>query len=403
MKKALKALIWFLALAAILYGGWQGMRFVQARKAAVKEAPKAADEAAPIKVAVKTVRVGSVCNSVWVTGEVRALRSVEVVPKVAGRLERMRLPDDTLIEEGVEVKRGQLVAVIEHNQLEAAVEAAVHSAEAALAVAGAGCDITKVNVADTGREKQRWIELRKGGSGTQRQLDQVVTAHERTQAQLKQAKAGIAQAEAALAQAKVNLDEATIEAPFSGVVSRKCVDEGAFVGPTTPLFRLVDIHQVEITGGVADRRYPHVHVGKTHAEVEVDACPGEKFSGYVARIRPELDRVTRTVAVTIRIANDDGRLKPGMYARIRLVLDERKDVPLVPDEALISFKGETRAYVVNDGKAHVRKVRIGLEEGNLNEVLDGLQPGEKVVVRGHQMLREGTPVEAIDVQEVSAQ
>jgi len=398
MKKALKTLTWFLALAAILYGGWQGMRFVQARKAAVKEAPKAADKAEPIKVAVKTVRVGSVSNSVWVTGEVRALRSVEVVPKVAGRLERMRLPDDTLIEEGVEVKRGQIVAVIEHNQL----EAAVRSAEGVLAVAKAACDTAKVNVADTLREKRRWIELRKGGSGTQQQLDQVVTAHERAQAQLKQAEARIAQMEATLAQAKVNLDEATIEAPFSGVVSRKYVDEGAFVGPTTPLFRLVDIHQVEITGGVADRRYPQVHVGKTHAEVEVDACPGEKFSGYVSRIRPELDRVTRTVAVTIRVPNDDGRLKPGMYARIRLVLDERKDVPLIPDEALISSKGQTGVYVVNDGKAHVRKVRIGLEEGNLNEVLEGLRPGESVVVRGHRMLREGTPVEATDVQEVNA-
>jgi len=392
MKKALKALIWLLVLAAILYGGWQGMRFVQKRKAAVIEAPKADDDATPIKVLVKTVRLGSLSNSVWVTGEIRALRSVEVVPKVSGRIEKLRLPDDTLIEEGVEVKRGQIVAVIEHNQL----EAAVRSAEAALAVAKAACDTAKVNVADTLREKRRWIKLRKGGSGTQQQLDQAVTAYERAQAQLKQAEAQIAQSEAALAQAKVNLDEATIEAPFSGVVSRKHVDEGAFVGPTTPLFRLVDIHQVEITGGVAGRHYPKLQEGKTKAVVEVDACPGQPFEGAVSRVRPELDRMTRTVAVTIRIPNPNGRLKPGMFARIRLVLDERRDVPIVPDEALVSSGDKTRAYVVNNGKIHVREVKIGLEEGANNEVLEGLDVGDRVVVRGQPLLSEGMVVEPVE-------
>jgi len=318
---------------------------------------------------------------------------------VSGRLERLRLSDGTLIEEGVEARKGEVVAVIERSRY----ETAVRSAEAAVVVARASCERAKVNLADARREKDRWTALVDGGAGTQQQLDRAVTAFERARAELQLAEAQIKQAEAALEQAKVNLDKATIEAPFSGVVSREYLDEGAFVGPATPLFRLVDIHQVEITGGVADRRYPQIHIGKTYAEVEVDAYPGEKFSGYVSRIRPELDTATRTVTVTIRVPNDDGSLKPGMYARIKLILEEHDQVPLVPDEALISLEGETRVYVVNQGKTHVRKVRIGLEEGNLNEVLDGLQPGEKVVVRGHQMLREGTPVQATDVQEVNAQ
>ncbi|MCD6415803.1 MAG: efflux RND transporter periplasmic adaptor subunit, partial [Planctomycetes bacterium] len=248
----------------------------------------------------------------------------------------------------------------------------------------------------------RWTGLLEGGAGTEQQLDRAVTAFERAQAELNLAQAQIKQAEAALAQAKVNLDKATIEAPFSGVVSRKYVDEGAFVGPTTPLFKLVDIHQVEITGGVAGRHYPKLKVGQTRAEVQVDAYPGETFSGRLSRVRPELDRATRTVAVTVRMANEDGRLKPGMYARIKLVLQEHDAVPLVPDEALLTFGDETRVYVVNGGEAHARKVRIGLEEGNLNEVLEGLRPGERVVVRGKEMLREGAPVEALDVKEVDA-
>jgi len=398
MRKALKTLVWLILLAGILYGGYRGIRLVQARKEAAKAAAGQQERTGPVKVAVVPVQVGKIAQNVWVTGEVSALDAVDIVPEVSGRLERLRLPDGTLIEEGVRAHKGEVVAVIERDRYETAVK----SAEAAVAVARASCERAKVNLADARREKDRWTGLLEGGAGTEQQLDRAVTAFERAQAELNLAQAQIKQAEAALAQAKVNLDKATIEAPFSGVVSRKYVDEGAFVGPTTPLFKLVDIHQVEITGGVAGRHYPKLKVGQTRAEVQVDAYPGETFSGRLSRVRPELDRATRTVAVTVRMANEDGRLKPGMYARIKLVLQEHDAVPLVPDEALLTFGGETRVYVVNGGEAHARKVRIGLEEGNLNEVLEGLRPGERVVVRGKEMLREGAPVEALDVKEVDA-
>ncbi len=341
------------------------------------------------------IRVGKVSQIAWVTGEVRALTAVAVTPEVTGRLEHLRLPNGTLIEEGVNVRKGDAVAVIERDRY----ETAVRTGEAAVLVARAVLERAKVDLADARREKDRWTRLVADGAGTQQQLDHVVTAFQRAQAELELAQAQVKQAEAALEQAKVNLDKATTEAPFSGVVSRKYLDEGAFVGPTTPLFRLIDIHQVEITGGVTDRHYPKLKIGKTHAAVEVDAYPQEKFSGFISRIRPEFDKATRTVAVTIRVPNGDGRLKPGMYARIRLVLDEHDQVPIVPDEALLTFEDGTRVYVVNEGEARLRKVRIGLEEGHWNEVLDGLQPGEIVVVRGKEMLRDGTAVEA---QEVNA-
>jgi len=264
-------------------------------------------------------------------------------------------------------------------------------------VARAAFERAKVNLADARREKDRWERLVAGGAGTQQQLDRVVTTFQRAQTELELAQAQIKQAEAALEQAKVNLDKATIEAPFSGVVSRKYMDEGAFVGPTTPLFRLVDIHQVEITGGVADRHFRKLKIGKTRAEVQVDAYPNEKFSGCISRLRPELDKITRTVAVTIRVPNDDGRLKPGMYARIRLILEEHDQVPTVPDEALLTLEDGLHVFVVNSGEARLRKLKIGLREGHWNEVLDGLRPGEIVVVRGKEMLRDGTAIEAQEV------
>jgi membrane fusion protein (multidrug efflux system) len=105
------------------------------------------------------------------------------------------------------------------------------------------------------------------------------------------------------------------------------------------------------------------------------------------------------VAVTIKVANKELKFKPGMYARIRLVLDERKSVVLVSDDALINSQGQQQVFVVNDGVVHKRPVKIGLEESVNNEVIDGLKPGDVVVIRGQELLREGMKVEP---QEVSS-
>ena len=389
MKRVMKVLIWLVVLTGILYAGYRGLDVFLERKGAARVKSTAEETVAdPIKVAVSTVKNGTITESIWVTGEVRALAAVDVTPKVSGRLERLRLPDGTLIEEGVEVEKGQIVAVIEHEQRRATVKAS----EAALALARASNGRAKVNLADARRERNRWIKLRKSGAGTEQQFDQTMTAFDRARAELKIGEARIFQAEAALEQAKVNLAESMLPAPISGIVSRKYVDEGAFVGPSVPLFKVVDIRMVEITGGVADKHYPSLKVDRTRAEIEVDAYPGKRFSGTVSRVSPELDRVTRTVAVTIRAPNERRRIKPGMYARIRLVLKERKEVPLVSDEALMVSEEGLRVFVVAGDTIHTQRIRIGLEEGNLNEALEGLRAGERVVIRGHQLVREGKAI-----------
>ncbi len=392
MKALLKVLLWLALLVAVLVGGWWAMGLVRRQKAVAQPGATAASIREPQKVVVRPVRTGTVSHGVRVTGEVRALQAVQIVPKISGWLERLRLPDGTLLDEGVAVEKGQEIAVIEHAQL----SAALRLAETALEVAKAARDTAKVTAADALREKERWVRLHQQGSGTDQQRDQAVTAYERAEAQLKYAEAQVAQAEAALAQAKVHLDDATVRAPFSGLITRKYVDEGAFVGPATPLVNLVDISQVEITGGVAGRHYAKLLVGKTKAVVEVDAFPDTTFEGALTRVRPELDRATRTVAVTICVPNPERKLKPGMYARIELVLDRREGVPVVPDEGIVSSGGGTKVYVVEEGTVRVRQIRVGLKEGVLNEVVEGLRVGELFVVRGQQLLGDGMPVIAVE-------
>ena len=383
MKTRNKVFIYILLAAGLFYGVYHVLARVHKTDPSVRTSETEETEA--VTVSVEKVHRGDIRNVVSVTGEVRPLTSVDVVPKIPGRLELLRSPDGKQIEEGVMVEKGKVAAVIEHAQL----DAAVRSARAALEVARVAHEAAKVNLTDSKREKERWINLRKEGSGTQQQLDQVMTAFERAQVQVKQTQAQIAQAEAALEQARIQLDESTVEAPISGVVSRKYVDEGAFVGPSMPLFKIIDIRDVEITGGVPDRYYPKLVTGKTAAEVEVDAYPDHVFTGVVTRIRPELDQATRTVAVTIRVPNPTLQLKPGMYARISLIIDEQKNALLVPDDALLNVGGKDIVYILDGDSLLMRQVEIGLEEGSLNEIVTGLREGDVVVVKAQQTLRQG--------------
>ncbi len=392
MKRIVKTLAVLIALAVVAVASVIGYQQVQRTPAASKSPATTRPAADPIEVTVAPVRTGRVSRTIEVTGEVRPLKAVQVAPEVGGRLKRLRLADGTLIEEAVAVRRGDVVAVIDPVRYRAAVEAA----ESGVTVAQAALGRAEVTLADARREKERWTRLVADGAGTQRDLDQALTAFERAVAEVDYARAQVQQAEARRVVAQVDLDETTVEAPFDGVVTRTFVDEGAYVGPGTPLFALADLHAVEITAGVADRYYPRLVVGRTEASVEVDACPGERFSGRVCRIRPAMDQATRTVPVTIEVPNGDSHLTGGMYARVRLVLEQRDDVPVVPDAALVRTAGAVRAYVVEDGRIRVRPVTLGLTEGATCEVTDGLRPGERVVLRGQRLLSEGMAVRPIE-------
>ena len=388
MKRVLRFLATVVVLGTLGYGAYVGVQYVRQQR----EVPVEDAAARVLRARAVAVRLGDVEQAVTLTGEIEATSCVELTPKITGRLQRLALDDGTPVDEGTVVKEGQVVAVLEHQDL----AAQVAQAEAALKVARAAVEVAMVSVKDRGREKVRMENLFKDGSGTEKQRDLAVTEYEHAIATLAQAKAGVAQAQAAIHQAKVNLQEATIEAPMGGIVSKKYVDEGNMVGPTTPLVRIVQIDAVEITGGVSERHLAALVSGKTAARITVDAYPGEKFDGVVSKVFPEVDPQTRTAEVQIRTANPDHRLKPGMFARIRLRLRRRENVPIVPDAALLHHGEEVCAYVVNGSKARRRVLRLGLAEGERHEVLEGLRPGDLVVIRGQHMLQDGDNVELVE-------
>jgi len=209
------------------------------------------------------------------------------------------------------------------------------------------------------------------------------------------AAASVKQTEAVLARIKITLDKATIETPVTGVVSKKYVDEGNMVGPSTPLVRIVQIETLKVLGGVSERYLPRLIPGQTTVYIKTDAYPEDEFKGVVYRTGVAVDPVTRTGEVEIRVPNPDRKLKPGMFARMTIVIGQKDNVVVVPDSALIREQDNVYVFVADSGKAYRRRIKLGLSQGQYYEVVEGLSVGDMVVTRGRGQLEDEQMVEVV--------
>jgi RND family efflux transporter MFP subunit len=334
-----------------------------------------------LRVVTQTIGTAKLDETIPVTGSFEPLISVEIVPEVSGQLQQLQLANGTPVDVGVAVKEGEVIAVINHD---------IYLAQ--LAECQAALEADKVALADAEREKKRMVALHEGGSATEQNKDKAITTADLAAAQLKQA-------QAALDMAKVNVDKATIEAPVTGVVSKKYVDEGNMAGPSTPLVRIVQIDTLKVLGGVSERYLPKLVPGKTIVQIKTDAYPEDEFEGTVYRVGVAVDAVTRTGEVEIRVPNTDGKLKPGMFARMTIATSQRENAVVVPDSSLIRTGEETYVFVVNNGKTHRCKVKLGLSQGQFQEVLEGVSAGDMVVTHGQTQLKDGQIVEVVQETE----
>ncbi|MBN1902571.1 efflux RND transporter periplasmic adaptor subunit [Candidatus Sumerlaeota bacterium] len=386
MKNIVRIFAVLLSAGVLLLGGFRTYEAVQAKK---DKALAKNEIASTLRVQVHTIKKGTVNLTVPVTAQVHAMNEVDIISKVTGRLERLRLPDDTLLDEGVSVGKGQQIAIIDR----AALKAAVNHTLAAIEVAKASLLRAEVGEEDAQREMKRWEALFAKGAASEDSRDKAITAYKRAVADVALCKSQIAQAESALEQAKVNLAEATIIAPISGVVSIKYVDEGSMVGPGIPLVRIVRIDTVKVIGSVSERYVASIVPSLTPVRLLSDALPGEEIKGKIFQIGVEADSVTRTVNLETRIPNPEAKLKPGMFVRMMVDIETHENVMIIPDAALVIRDGKPMAYAVRDSHVNILPLQLGLSEGDVHEALEGVQPGDKVVMRGQQLLKEGQQVE----------
>jgi len=197
-------------------------------------------------------------------------------------------------------------------------------------------------------------------------------------------------------------EKSPVESPLDGLVGRVYVDVGATVSPQTPIGLVVKMSAVKVRIDAAERDLPKIRRGQP-AQVKVDAYPGRIFKGRVESVSPVVDRTSRTALVEIKIPNKDLSIKPGMFARIKILVNEKQDVLTVPRDAIVMQDSARYIFVVGDGDVvHRRKIEIGLHENNRFEIMSGITEGELVVMMGNTLLKEGDIVEVvsdIDIQE----
>lgn len=192
-------------------------------------------------------------------------------------------------------------------------------------------------------------------------------------------------------------EKAPVESPLTGVVGRINVDLGANVEPTTQIAFVVNMERMEIDLDIPEKYLPFVALGQ-EAKIAVDAYPDKVFIGKVTLISPVVDLETRSAPIEITIENKDGLLKSGMFAEVRLVVGEHKNVPVVLKEALMGKGDNLYVYTVEDHKASMKPIKTGIRYGELVEIAEGVKNGDVVVVMGQQRLHDGASVETEELK-----
>jgi HlyD family secretion protein len=473
MKKIIVPVLTIVVVVVLLGGSIFGMLSVQEKhREAQKKKAGPRDTAIPVQTGhVSRDRIDEILTF---NGDIQAMQTVDIQPKISGRLATLAIEGDIPVSEGTRVKKGQRIATIDDREWKAQLEnarAAMAAATAALAVSKAdllnseaGLSNAKANLeqqraarqsssaaltsalaarTDKERELTRQKNLLEKQATTQQNYDQAETAAnqaraevdraeaaekaaeaqvrsaeaailqaeagiERCKASVQQAEAALQQAEAALRQAEVNFSETILYSPMDGVVSKKLVDPGAMVSPTTAIVTIMAMDAVKVLLSVPVNHLPRVNPGTTRARLRTVSLPGEMLACGINKVYPAIDLATRTAQVEILLDNapderGNYRLKPGMYATVEVLIESRDNVVAIDTSLPIRNLDKRIVYVVEGDKVRAVDAKLGIHFANKVEVLSGLQEGDEVVVVGQHRLTDGASIRKIEGNNLSLQ
>jgi RND family efflux transporter MFP subunit len=295
---------------------------------------------------------------------------------------------DIYVRLGDQVRRGQRIAKIEDFELQEQLK----QQESALEVSKATIRQREADLqlAETNAERSRNLFARQ--LLPKQTLDDTEARYSAAVAQLDLARAQNNQSMSRLEELRIQVQNTTIVSPVNGFIARRAADAGAFVSQNAPIVDVVDIGRVRLVANIVEKDLTQIQAGDD-TRVEVDAYPGEMFVGRIARVSPVLDPSTRTAPVEIEIPNPGFRLKPGMYARVTVTTDQRKDALVVPTNAVVDIGGRRGVFVASEtDTVQFRPVTVGIEENERIEILDGVEEGERVVTTGAAALRDADRV-----------
>ncbi|WP_236210206.1 efflux RND transporter periplasmic adaptor subunit [Metapseudomonas otitidis] len=289
-------------------------------------------------------------------GSLRSDESVTLRPEVDGRLARLHF------REGEAVKAGDLLVSLDD------------------AIARAELDQARANLDLAEKSYQRAQMLYKRGASNAQAQDEALSQQQAARASL------------ALAQAR--LDKTQLRAPYDGVLGLRQVSRGDYLSAGQDIVNLEVLDPLKVDFRIPQKAVAQVQLGQA-VEISVDAYPGERFLGRIAALNPRLDEVGRSQAIRAEIANADRRLKPGQFVKVSVILAERPDALLIPEEAVIPVGRQLYVAVVVDGKVARLPVRIGQRQRGRAEVVEGLAGDEQVITAGWQKAAPGQEVRTV--------
>jgi membrane fusion protein (multidrug efflux system) len=315
-------------------------------------------EVPAVNVKVEVIQpMASLADTFELDGTVEADRVVKVSAEVAGRIERIGA------QEGNPCNAGDKLIFLNTDMLRAQFDRAQAQAE-----------FDK-------REHERIADLQARGVATSNELD------------LARTKAAASQG--VYDEIKARLDRAVIAAPIGGVLNQVLVEVGEYVREGDPVAEIVDIERAKVAVNVPERDVQHLAVGQEGLVV----LPGEEpttLAGKISYIDELADQKTRTTRVEILVDNRRRTLRSGQFVGVRLTRRVLKDAIMIPLEAVIPLENGREVYVVEDGKAQSRQVTLGILKGHSVQVVEGLKPGDKLIVAGHRYVGPGQKVNVVE-------
>ncbi|MGZ8274601.1 MAG: efflux RND transporter periplasmic adaptor subunit [Burkholderiaceae bacterium] len=311
---------------------------------------------APTPVEIFVVRPTTVQEDLQAVGSLQSNQSVILRPEVSGRIASIGFKD------GQVVKKGQLLIGL---------DASLNDAE--VAQARAEHDLALSNLS------------RSEDLARQKFISSSAQETAASNAQVSEARLKLAQAR----QSKMR-----IVAPFDGVAGIRSVSLGDYVKDGADLVNIEDVRVLKVDFRLPERNLPQVQPGQP-VEVVADALPGERWQGQIEAINPRVDANGRSLELRARLDNTQGRLRPGMFVRVRVIIGERSNALMVPEEAIVPQGEEFYVYKVVEGAARRVPVKIGVRREARVEIVQGLVPGDQVVTAGMRLSRDGQPVQVL--------
>lgn len=333
-----------------------GALFASQLMAATEEKLEAPPAMPPMPVETSEVKIADSDQELMAVGTLKSNESVVVMSEIPGRVTKIAF------DEGQQIKKGQLLVKLDNSVLQADFD----RAEATRALSEKNYYRSEALYKDNAIS-----EIERDESFSRWKLDEATTRL-----------------------AKAQLDKAAISAPFSGVLGLRNMSVGDYIQPGIALVNLEDISQLKVDFSVPEKYSARVMVGQKFT-VTIDAYGSQTFAGEVYAINPLVDENSRSLMVRGKIDNSQRQLRPGQFAKVKLVVSTKAGALFVPEQALISQPTAKIVFKVVDGKAQIAPVQIGQRLKGWVEIVEGLDTGDVVVTGGHQKIGPGSPVHAM--------